>query len=181
VDDIPSDYFEEIGDSVYLIRFSQAEISGQLHEMTDGTPHMTGELKPEPSGAFCKMIQRLSEVNGVRSSRVVGSGGLAVTLAKFTGDGVGFSSEGTKSPVWDEDLFQENLYEVVIACDSDEAKTFTTKFEKLKTQFNLTNAELWKIGTTCSDVLQFAGCEVKISEIKQWTENSWRTHFENLA
>ncbi len=144
----PKSSFENKGEFIYLI---------QKHCLTlsKNSTHFSGNLNPKEISQWIQHLLSIS--NKLSSAKVVGTLGLAYTLAQMTDKGVGTQIQTDLDP------FQTRLYEVIVTVSRDKKE----KFESL--------TQLTPIGVTTSDnTLEYNKKKLSIDFIKQTHQsNVW--------
>jgi phosphoribosylformylglycinamidine synthase len=133
VENIPWDEFTNVGDRVFLARISQVKGYCWLAEVMGEKGQFAGDFDLSILRKFQEKLIKLGQSGLLHSSKVVGHGGLARTLAvmsRFTGFK---GDENFFAKLQLGDLVAENLYEVVLAVgesQADELKDFAgSEFE----------------------------------------------------
>ena len=147
---LPKDRFTKAGNTVFLLHFKAAEISGSFQTKQISKQAFAGELVPTEVASFLNCLQELSLCKSVQSSQAVGAGGLALALAKMSLNGVGIESILEQANhEWLREMFYQVIFEV-----SDPA-VFLKSWEqaangkKFKTPIEILEIGKTLVGTFC--------------------------------
>ncbi|MEK6774138.1 MAG: phosphoribosylformylglycinamidine synthase subunit PurL [Bdellovibrionota bacterium] len=177
VDNIPDDFFTQLGCAVYWVRcpFVTGFHSLKGNEKKDN--YFTGAIDSGRCAEWIKSLAHLVSQSNIISSRAVGQGGLLETLRRMTLGGIGF--EVQSSDLLNMDLTkatQECFYESIFAIEPSLKSKFEKKLQQLQPQ---SEVEFSLIGWTVPERFKW-GTEVDISidEIKMFHNNSWSQNLE---
>lgn len=170
VEKIPQDVFQSPGESVFLVSLNGIEVS--FHDDS-----FAGEIRLEKIAALQKLFLSLAQSGWVRSSQMVSFGGLALSLAKMTLDGVGFVS----SVDWDPTSWsRERLYQAVFV--TDRPREFQEYFLQEMRSLDLTeDLLLTELGMTGGDQFEIAGSlRLSVSGLKSGYQAGLSPYFEGV-
>jgi len=138
--------------------------------------------------AFIRLAMSLSAAQGVAATRAVGKFGLAYALARMSENGVGaridfeslrLARGGTMDGAA---LFEEHLYEAVIAVDTAAADAFEDAFASgVRSWKAQARPVLQKIGSTLAGRLEIGSAiDGEISRLQESYRQGWKRSFEGL-
>ena len=161
----PSSYFQDEGDSLFLLSSRQLQVSGLLSEKNTGeNMEGVGEIDPYRTSQFVKSLTQLVQSCPIKNSRVVGKFGLAYALARMSTVHL-----GCEIPE-DRDWFTENLYEVITIVKASDMKLFLSKTHELK-------IEIEPLGSVIPTQLKLGKTTISCREIHEAYLGGWRKHF----
>ena len=181
--DMPRDSFSRADLEVYIVRLPGMMTGGTYQELTSKKVTGMGELDPK---AVCSMIfglRKLSDVQGVESTRMVGKFGLAYAFTRMSDHGIGVRIDGsalkTIRPELDSAaLFEEHLYEAVFAVDKARAAAFEAEFATVKQSCAI--LELHRLGQTVAGKLEIGSfIESDTASLQAAYKTGWRANFES--
>lgn len=170
VEKIPEDTFKSAGEAVFALRLKGVEVSFEEQSFS-------GELRLEKVLCFQQLLMKLATSGLIRSSQMVGFGGLGLQLAKMSLDGVGIVSALN----WDErEWMKESLYQAVLSTDrpQDFQSWIKKEIEILEVEAEL---EVIELGSTASEQFQL-GSYVKtiVSSFKNGYQTGLKEFFEGV-
>ena len=147
VEELAKDFFTEAAQSVFTLKLRLADVDFREN-------HFAGNLFIEKVQAFQNLLLGLEKERLFTSSQMVGFGGLAVTIAKMSLKGIGFSSQLAEESV---DWGADGLYQAVVATSNPEAfQNFVQEAAR-----GLSDFEWKEVGVTGGDSVKF-GADVRI-------------------
>ncbi len=147
VEELAKDFFTEAAQSVFTLKLRWADVDFREN-------HFAGNLFIEKVQAFQNLLLGLEKERLFTSSQMVGFGGLAVTIAKMSLKGIGFSSQLAEESV---DWGADGLYQAVVATSNPEAfQNFVQEAAR-----GLSDFEWKEVGVTGGDSVKF-GADVRI-------------------
>jgi phosphoribosylformylglycinamidine synthase II len=170
VEKIPEDSFRANGDAVFSLSLGAVEVLVEEN-------CFTGEFSLEKAAAFQKLLLELANSGLLKSSQMVGLGGLALTLAKMSLNGVGFRSPGAMvGASWTRDF----LYQAVLV--TDQPKELEAKISALMIEHSLqANLELKEVGVTGGEIFQLgAEVSIPIESLKKGSQLALKEFFEGV-
>lgn len=114
VTNIPWDEFRAADMAVWWLRCPMVRSFHQSAEIVGEESGFDGDFNPEKAAAFIQDLRDLAEALPLASSKAVGKGGLALTLALMSKEGFGLQWQSEKN-FSSAEIFSENFYEAVIA------------------------------------------------------------------
>lgn len=163
VDKIPWDEFQNVADKVFLLRVPQVESFAWAAEMAEVESQYKGDLSLEPLRKLQEVLIKLGQSGILKSSKVVGHGGLSRTLVMMSRF-IGFKGNSFFASLQSSDLVCERLYEVVLAVSPGDVA-------KMK-QILGNSFELVEIGEVQKDKIELGThLELLSSEVRAKYEN----------
>lgn len=157
IENIPKDHFCEVGSSLVGFRLKFAKAEGLLN--WSGLTHRKDWREK------LEAIRNLASREEVLSSQMVGSGGLAWTLAKMATPKIGFQWKSSEDPVADE------LYQGIFEVPGSVAKEFLSELKGL-------GFEAFDLGTTQKEQIEVLDFKMSSAEFIKTGDTSWRKSFE---
>ncbi len=137
-DSVPDCVFSFSGLDVYLVQMPGVSSYAKNAEVMKKAPQFKGDLSPDYLCDFVEALTKFVNATEPQVSRVVGQGGLALTLDKMQSQGFGlqpFSSMAAK--LKDPDfMFEERLYDLVFAISKKQGD-FEKELDGLAKKWNL--------------------------------------------
>jgi len=188
VENLPKSFFTQGGQAVYLLRLPGVMMGGVAQEMRHKQITGAGSLDADSVCAFIRLAMSLSAAQGVAATRAVGKFGLAYALARMSENGVGaridfeslrLARGGTMDGAA---LFEEHLYEAVIAVDTAAADAFEDAFASgVRSWKAQARPVLQKIGSTLAGRLEIGSAiDGEISRLQESYRQGWKRSFEGL-
>lgn len=175
--DIPKDSFVERGSDVILLRLPMLHLNGRIFELRGEGVNGKGEIDVNLSSRFAEFIRKAVCNYKVKSSRVVGTFGLMMTIFKMSEDYQ--CSLNSELPFEiKQGLLQENLYEVVLEVDSSVAAMIK---EDLKSHFADNEVQFVRLGKVVDLADKGGFFENEINELKTSFGRSLGGVIETLA
>jgi phosphoribosylformylglycinamidine synthase II len=167
VQDIPEDRFQRSGLSVFLFSLKGAQIF-------TADSSFRGELSLSQVLGFQNLLLQLSEGTRIHTSQMVSLGGLGLTLAKMTLDGVGFESRQ------DLDWMADHLYQAVVAVE--DSRRFFEECRLRISDLGLTEAvSVQEIGESKgSELILGGGLRIAVGELKKLSASGLKKYFEGV-
>lgn len=189
VEDLPKSAFTQAGQAVYLLRLPGLMIGGQAQELRQKTITGAGYLDADAVCAFIRLAKNLSEAQGVTTTRAAGKFGLAYTLARMAENGIGARIDfealrlARGGTIDGAALFEEHLYEAVIAVDAAAASAFEEAFAGATRAWKAqVRPVLQKIGATLAGRLEIGTViDCEISGLQESYRQGWKLSFEGLS
>jgi phosphoribosylformylglycinamidine synthase II len=186
LDSLPESFFTAPDQLVYVLRLPGFVTGGADQESWDALPQAIGEIDGRTVGDFVRVARKMSSAPGVKVTRAIGKFGFAYALARMTMPsdiGAIIDTDGLKMIRSDLDstaLFEEHLYEAVIAVDPSRAADFEDAFSAVRQA--APTAELHRVGRTVRGSLEI-GSFVKVDSaiLKKSYASGWSENFESLA
>lgn len=184
VEDLPLSHFGREGLDVYVLRLAGLATGGARQEMMTSQIEGVGDLNAEAVCGFIHAARALADVQGVEATRAVGKFGLAYALARMSGDGIGarleFDSLKLIRPELDrEALFEEHLYEAVIAVDPARVGALQETFARQKSK--CAGMELHRLGRTLAGRLEIGSLiECDTARLSAAYQSGWGHAFVGL-
>jgi len=169
LENIPSTGFQNEGDAILLLRWSDSMMTGLLAKREGDS--ISGFMNDDfyDLGLFTKAVRDLVNEKVITSSRLVGNYGLAYTLARMTlSRGLGAKIESGETH-----LFDEPLYSVVITAAQETAAAILKDWAGPGTAT--------KLGTVSGDQLEIQGHAEPVAALKESYEKSWSDAFPQLS
>jgi phosphoribosylformylglycinamidine synthase len=185
VQGLPLSHFGREGLEVFVLRLPGLITGGVKQEIAQKRITGIGELDANAICGFIKATREIANTAGVESTRAVGKFGLAYAMAKMSMEGVGarIDFEGLKlirQQPTAASLFEEHLYEAVIAVDPARVSALEETFAKLRGQ--APKMELHRIGRTLEGRLEIASfIESDTARLKKEYQTGWGMSFESLG
>ncbi len=186
LNNLPKSYFTDIGQLVYILRLPGFVTGGANQESWDTKSEAVGELDGRIVADFIRTARLLSNAPGVSATRAIGKFGLAYALGRMTlenGIGAVIDTEGLKmirAELDDTALFEEHLYEAVMAVDPLRATDFEDAFTAMRQA--APTSELHRVGRTINGSLEIgAFMKLDTATLLESYSNGWSAHFESLA
>jgi phosphoribosylformylglycinamidine synthase len=190
VNRLPKSHFNNVGESVYLLRWPLFTSTGVLGENAAEVKAIGSVTTPEALSQLksaCQTLRHLTKDSDglVSASRVVGKFGLAYALAKMTLKnkiGIQVSEESLDLLRWNQNdrrsisnlLFCENNYEVILVSKED-PKAFAAQVKNLGCPFVIV------IGKTGGDQLELGkDLSLPLKVLNDTYENGWVKAFKSL-
>lgn len=113
VEDIPLDYFSEEGLAVFVVQGVGCVSNGLFAEKNKMKLSFSGDFSVPAQASYVQAMLEVAESNLLVASQVVSGGGLALSLAKMSLDGIGINAEIEDLEFMD--LVNERFYDVILA------------------------------------------------------------------
>ncbi|MEZ0392401.1 MAG: phosphoribosylformylglycinamidine synthase subunit PurL [Pseudobdellovibrionaceae bacterium] len=170
VERIPSDLFENEGDSVFCLSFQAVQVGLSEREFS-------GQLNLEKVAGFQKVLMSLGSSGLLKASQMVGFGGLGLALAKMSLKGVGFESDLS----WSEDDWSEDqLYRALLV--TDRVQDFELLLEReLQAAGIEEDCEFHELGLTGGSQLKLGSwVQISVEHLKSQHQNGLKNYFEGV-
>jgi phosphoribosylformylglycinamidine synthase subunit PurL len=167
---LPTDYFVNAGENVFVITLPQVYFEGMIAE-SKGATLGSGDLVIPEIAKFTDFLRENSQFYS--SSRIVGKFGLGYALARMALGGVGLHAE-IKSEIKN-GIFNETLYQVIVSVKSENADKLMKAAKDKKYNIEM-------IGLTGGARLLIEDIiDVKTTDLERAYTGGWRKNFETLA
>lgn len=180
VEKIPWDEFREENLLVARLAVPMIESFHQTAEVFGEAPAFRGQWSTTKARDFTFFLRDFVNKAPVLSSKMVGKGGRAMTLALMSTGGIGFVAEAESSPgpaaFSQEAWLGENFYEVILAFPA----SARTSFEDWTKSASSAGFELEKIGVTKKGVFSLGGSGLDPSALTRAWKESWSKAFTTL-
>ncbi len=154
IEPIIKSHFTKENSTVALLKIPFADVNKDYS-------NFSGELSNPMLKQALLAIQEYTGMGKVSSTRMVGTGGASVALAKMSMRGIGCDIQSDF-----EFTDCETLYEILFE---------TADFEALKTFFakKLSEAQVFKVGQTAASKIKYKDIEINISDLNKHFKNAW--------
>lgn len=169
---IPHDQLRNVKEAVVLVRLTQVQTGGMLEEVETSKIHGRGQIDLRPLNGFVRTVEEVGQKPFVSATRVVGKFGLGYALAKMTLSGVGLRVEASVAEKLN--LFEENLYEVIVSLPKSHV-------DDLKKMPWPSSTEIIELGVSGGDSLTWGDMNFSISDLSRSYNVGLGGHFEGLA
>lgn len=170
VEKLPEDTFQGPGESVFMLSFKGVELD--LENLA-----FSGQISLEKVAALQKILINVANSGLLRSSQMVGFGGLGLCLMKMTLGGVGFQSLPTLAKL---DWSKEALYRAVLVSDKvQELKSLL--MNEIQASEISEDLEVLEIGTTGGEQFQLGSeAQIRISDYASAYQQGLKPFFEGM-
>lgn len=174
-DKLPSSYFENEGDLVYLVSsLNVVTIGGKLSEIKKEKISVSGQINVESTAKYVNEILGLVKSGLIKASRIVGAFGVLPTLVKMGSEDFGMDLD-----IQTKEILTEKLYESILVIKANDQ----VKFEKLLAEKSKALC-FKKIGTVnSSGEINFNDKILNsqsIKNLKSKAKSSWTKAFPEL-
>ncbi len=177
VDHLPADRFLNKSLKIYVLQFKSLQATGRVAELFNQEIAFSGDFQVTELSEFAKGLRSLCLNPEIKVSRVVGTGGPLVTLAKMSlgGQGIEINSNTLKNLGWDKQPFVETLYEVILGVEA----SFEDEFKKKLDQMSDKNPCLksYFLGTTGEEQLVWGEEMIAVNELVKIYSQAWEKNF----
>jgi phosphoribosylformylglycinamidine synthase len=170
VENLPADCFLNAGLAVFALKLQNVELDF-------ATKTFAGEFSLPQAAAFQTLLLKVHEAGLIRSSQMVGFGGLALALAKMTFKGMGFqSSLVNDAGIWS----REFLYQAVLAVEDSES--FQALLSREIGALGLADfVGYQEIGQTGGDFFQLdAENKIPLQSLKEDSDRALQQYFQGV-
>jgi phosphoribosylformylglycinamidine synthase len=171
---VPYDEFREEGLKVFLLSETMVRAFSQTSEILGMETGFSGEINVEKATRFVRAVENLAHSVPLASSKALGKGGLALTLALMSREGFGLKASAELAARSTGDYLTENLYEAVVAVRPHDEAAFMEVASREKLQVTA-------LGQTQGGSLDFGqGRTILIKDIGAKFNLSWTQAFGEL-
>ncbi|MEM7645777.1 MAG: phosphoribosylformylglycinamidine synthase subunit PurL [Pseudomonadota bacterium] len=165
---LPGSDFVDEGDEILLLTLGKGFSNASFAEFQTQESHFSWDNDLSELARKTNLLKDLVMSHPVKSSRIVGNYGLAMTLAKMTLSGRGAIVDCEQSP------FLEPFYQVVMTVAPEDAKNVLADAESQ-------GLTVESIGSVAGKKLKWKTIDLGLEQVKESYENAWSKGFPRLS